>query len=130
MTLVNAQYAALSAFDTQGPRFARFLEALSLATPDEVVVSGITAQADGMNWRATVSGIALTEGAASGQAAVNALIRSLSDSPYVGPAVQPPSLRVVSGTAGAPDSPAGDQRIRIAEGMSGVEFALQFELPK
>jgi Tfp pilus assembly protein PilN len=129
ITLAAAQRAALGAFDSQGPRFARLLEALSQGTPPEIVLTGIAAQADGMNWRATVNGIAVTQDAASGQAAVNVLIKTLADSPYVGTPVQPPSLRVVSGTGGGASS-TSDQRIAIPEGMSGVEFVLQFELPK
>lgn len=130
ITVATAQRAALESFDSQGPRFARFLEALSQAMPDEIVLTGITAEANGLHWRATVNGIALTEAAASGQGTVNALIKSLTDSPYVGAPVQPPSLRVVSGTGGTTAGAAGEPRIAIPEGMSGVEFVLQFELPK
>ncbi len=130
ITRATAQRAALGAFDAQGPRFARFLEALSQATPDEIVLTSISARADGVHWRATVNGIAVTEAAASGQGTVNAFIKNLTDSPYVGAPVQPPSLRVVSGTGGTAGVPAGEQRIVIPEGMSGVEFELQFELSK
>ena len=74
--------------------------------------------------------IAIVEDAGSGQGAVNALIKSLSDSPFVGAPAEPPSLRMVSGTGGNTTTPGGEQRIVIPEGMSGVEFVLQFELPK
>jgi Tfp pilus assembly PilM family ATPase len=130
VTLAAAQQAALGAFDSQGPRFARLLEAVSQATPDAIVMTSITASAEGTNWRATINGIAVTDDAASGQAAVNALIKALSDSPYVGTPVQPPSLRVVSGTGGAGATSGTDQHVAIPEGMSGVEFELQFELPR
>ena len=129
ITLATAQRAALGAFDSQGPRFARLLEAASQATPADVVLTAITAQSDGMIWRVAVNGIAVTGDAASGQAAVNSLIKRLTDSPYVGAPVQPPSLRVVSGNGGSGSS-KGDDRAAIPEGMSGVEFVLQFELSK
>jgi hypothetical protein len=127
-TLATAQNAALGAFDSQGPRFARMLEAISRATPDSTVITSITAEALGMKWRVVVNGVAVTTDAATGQAAVNALIGTLTDSPYVGAPVQPPSLRVVSGTASG--SAVGGERVEIPQGMSGVEFTLHFELDK
>jgi Tfp pilus assembly protein PilN len=127
-TLAIAQNATISAFDSQGPRFARMLEAISQATPDDIVLTGIKAAAEGTIWQVAVEGIAVTTDAASGQAAVNGLIKALTDSPYVGAPVQPPSIRVVSGTGGG--SGSGEQRIAVPDGMSGVEFVLQFEPSK
>ncbi len=126
-TLATAQNATLSAFESQGPRFARLLEAISQATPDDIVLTSIRAQADGVTWHVSVEGIAVTADAASGQAAVNSLIKTLTDSPFVGAPTQPPSIRVVSGNAGSGGSGSGDQRIAVPDGMSGVEFVLQFE---
>jgi Tfp pilus assembly protein PilN len=132
-TVASARQAALGAFESQGPRLARVLEALSAATPDEIVLTGITADADGLAWHARVTGVAITEDAGSGQAAVNSLIDSVSESPFVGEPIEPPSLRVVSGRGGASSAsvsgttaPAG----AIPDGMSGVEFVLQFRLPR
>jgi Tfp pilus assembly protein PilN len=123
------QQAALDAFDSQGPRLTRLLEALSAATPDEIVLSSVTAEADGVQWNATVNGIAITRDPASGQAAVNALLRRLAESPFAGAAAQPPSLRMVSGS-GAAVGTSGDSTRVIADGMSGVEFVLQLRLRK
>ena len=129
IVLATAQRAALGSFESQGPRLARLLEALSQATSDDTVLTSINVQANGLHWHATIDGIAITDDAASGQAAVNGLIKALSDSPYGGAPSQPPSFRVVSGTGG--NNNAGpDQRVVIPEGMSGVEFVLQFELAK
>ncbi len=127
--LAASQGSALAAFNSQGPRLTRLLEALSAATPDEIVLSSVKADADGMQWDVTVNGIAVTPDAASGQAAVNTLLRSLAESPFAGAPVQPPSLRMVSG-AGAATGTSGDSSRLIAEGMSGVEFELRLRLGK
>jgi hypothetical protein len=82
-----------------------------------------------MHWNVTVTGLAVTSDAASGQAAVNALLRSLADSPFAGAPVQPPALRMVSGTGAATGTSGGGVRV-IADGMSGVEFELQLRLEK
>lgn len=124
-----ARRSAMGAFESQGPRIARLLEALSQAVSDDVVLTSSVTEAAGMYWRTTVTGVAITDDAASGQAAVNRLIASLSASPYVGAPVQPPSLRVVSGTAAA-STAAGGQAAAIPEGLSGVEFVLVFEVAK
>ena len=126
-TLATAKQAALGAFESQGPRLARLLEAVSQATPPDIVVTSMAAQADSMFWRATITGLAVALDAASGQAAVNALVDSLSASPFVGAPIQPPSVRIVTGAGAA--GTAG-QAGPIPEGMSGVEFTLQFELAK
>ena len=128
-TLAESQHSALAAFDSQGPRLTRLLEALSTATPDEIVLSSIKAEADGMAWNATVNGMAVTGDAASGQAAVNAMLRSLAQSPYAGAPVQPPSFRMVSG-AGAAAATSGAAMRAVADGMSGVEFVLQLRLAR
>ena len=130
-TIATARRAALGAFDSQGPRLARLLEAVSQATPAEIVVTSIVAQADGMFWRATVTGVALAPNAASGQTAVNGLVERVSASPFVGAPIQPPSVKIVSGT-GATSAAGGaaGQAAPIPDGMSGVEFTLQFQLAK
>ena len=125
----ESQRSALAAFDSQGPRLTRLLEALSAATPDEVVLSSIKAEADGLAWKTTVNGIAITSDAASGQAAVNAMLRSLARSPYAGAPVAPPSFRMVSG-AGAATGTFGESTRILPEGMSGVEFVLHLRLAR
>ena len=126
-TMATARRAALGAFDSQGPRLARLLEAISQATPADIVITSIVARADGMFWRATVTGLALAPDAAAGQTAVNTLVDSVSASPFVGAPIQPPSVKIVSGTGA---SGAAGQAAAIPDGMSGVEFVLQFQLPK
>lgn len=125
--LAASQRSALAAFDSQGPRLTRLLEALSAATPGEIVLSSIRAEADGLAWKTTVNGIAVTSDAASGQAAVNAMLRSLAQSPHAGAPVVPPSFRMVSGAGAATGTFADDTRV-VPEGMSGVEFVLQLRL--
>jgi Tfp pilus assembly protein PilN len=128
--VATARQAALGAFDSQGPRLARVMEALSQATPDEILLTSVTANADGMTWRVTVDGVAITEDASSGQAAVNALIDRVSASPFVGPPVQPPSLRVVSGTGAVGTTTTPAPSPVLPDGMSGVQFVLQFQPAK
>jgi hypothetical protein len=129
--MAAARRATLGAFESQGPRLARFLEALSQAVPEEIVITSIAVTGDGMQWQASVNGMAVTEDAATGQAVVNAMLRRLGESPFAGAPVQPPSLRVVSGAGAArADGPADAQTMVIPEGMSGVEFVLQFALAK
>ena len=101
-TIAALQDAALSAFESQGPRLARVLELLSRDSPSEIVLNAIDLQADGGYWRTTIQGLAVTRDVAAGQSAVNRLLLRLSESPLVGPTVQPPSFRLISGaTAGA-----------------------------
>jgi hypothetical protein len=125
----EAQRATLGALETQGPRLARFLEALSQSTPDDIVISNVTADADGTTWAAIVTGVAISGDATAGQEAVNALIAAMTVSPFAGAPVEPPALRVVTGT-GAAASAAGGQRAQIPAGLSGVEFVLRFRVPR
>jgi Tfp pilus assembly PilM family ATPase len=129
--------AALFAFDSQGPRLARILELLSRDTPGEIALTAIDVQADGGHWRTTIQGFAVTRDIAAGQGAVNRLLQRLSESPLVGPAVQPPSFTLISGapagrtTAAAETSPIPDgMRPVVAAGMTGVEFSMQFKVPR
>ena len=83
-----------------------------------------------MAWNATVSGIAVTSDAASGQAAVNALLRSLAESPYAGAPVQPPSFRIVSGAGGATGT-SGDATALVARGDEWrASLSLQLRLAR
>jgi Tfp pilus assembly protein PilN/Tfp pilus assembly PilM family ATPase len=138
--IATAQQAALVAFDTQGPRAARVLEAISRAVPDAVVLRRITLETEGPAWRMTVSGVAVADTPASGQAALNTFLDRLSASPFAGAPVESPSLRVVSaasatrppdGTLGAASAPAGSsEEFPLPEGMSGVEFTALFRIAK
>jgi hypothetical protein len=118
--------AALSAFDSQGPRLARILELVSQSTSDEIALTAIDAQAEAGFWRANIQGLAVSRAVAAGQTAVNRLLHRLSESPLVGPAVQSPSFRLLSGSQSA----AAADRRPIPDGMTGVEFAMQFKVPR
>jgi Tfp pilus assembly PilM family ATPase len=124
-TMAALRGAALSAFDSQGPRLARILDLLSHSTSDDFALTAIDVHADGGFWRTNIQGLAVTRDAADGQSAVNRLLQRLSESPLVGPVVQPPSFRLISG----PQSAAAERR-SIPEGMTGVEFAMQFKVPR
>ena len=126
---VASQQAALTAFETQGPRLARMLEALSRSTPDEIVLREIDAQSEGAHWRTVVNGLALTADPADGQNAITALLQRLSASPYVGSTAQAPSFRVI---AGSRDDETEDNATTssIPDGMSGVEFSARFNVRK
>jgi hypothetical protein len=132
-----SQEAALSAFDTQGPRLARLLEAVSQATPPEVVLGEIDAEAEGDHWRTVVNGLAVTADPASSQSAVTGVLQRLSQSPYAGPTVQAPSFRLVSRSvppepgAGSRDADQSEgDKVSIPDGMSGVEFSTRFNIRK
>ena len=100
-------------------------------TPDEIALTAIDVQADGGYWRTTIQGLAVTRDVAAGQSAVNRLLLRLSESPLVGPVVQPPSFRLISGGAAAASAAGdGETRAAVPDGMSGVEFAMQFQVPR
>jgi hypothetical protein len=128
-TIAVLQEAALSAFESQGPRLARVFELLSRETPSEIAMTAINVQADGGYWRTTIQGLAVTGEVAAGQSAVNRLLLRLSESPLVGPVVQPPSFRLISGAPSGRAGAAGDVR-PVPDGMSGVEFSMQFQVPR
>jgi Tfp pilus assembly protein PilN len=129
----TSRQAALAAFDSQGPRLARFLETLSASTPDDVTLNALSVQADGPYWQTTLRGLATSNDAAAAQGAVNALVDGLADSPFAGAPVQRPSRRVVSsrGGRGAAEAGANESRTsQIPSGMTGVEFSVQVRLAK
>jgi Tfp pilus assembly PilM family ATPase len=125
--------AALAAFNSQGPRLAHILDLLSQSTSDDIALTAIDVQADAGFWRTDIKGHAVTPDLAAGQSAVNRLLQRLSESPLVGPVVQPPSFRLISGeqstTAERRPIPEGMTPVMPA-GMTGVEFAMQFRVPR
>lgn len=125
-TMAALRGAALAAFDSQGPRLARILELLSHNASDDIALTSIDVQADGGYWRTNIQGLAVTRDPAAGQSAVNRLLQRLNESPLVGPVVQPPLFRLLSGAQSA----AAAERRPIPEGMTGVEFTLQFRVPR
>jgi len=157
LALASVRRAALEAFDTQGPRLARALEALARAAPADVTLEALTLTASAASWRASLSGVAVSPDPARAPAAVNDLLRALQGSPYFGAPVAPPSLRLVAGLRQAPGAsssstpstlslPNGarggmttlsDRAIArpppssaIPAGMSGIEFAATYEIRK
>lgn len=118
-----ARQATLTAFDVQGPRLARLLEAIADAA-NSVTVTSIAASADGAAWRVTVAGIAVADDAAAGQASVQRFLERLSESPFAGVPAGRPSLRVVTGAAGQAREAA------VPDGMSGVEFSIDLMVPR
>jgi Tfp pilus assembly PilM family ATPase len=124
-SMAELRGAALSAFDSQGPRLARILELLSQDTSDEIALTAIDVQADGGSWKTNIHGVAVSRDVAAGQGAANRLLQRLSESPLVGPVVQPPSFRLLSGVQSAAAA-----RRPIPDGMTGVEFAMQFRVPR
>jgi outer membrane murein-binding lipoprotein Lpp len=127
--MAASREAALVALDSQGPRLSRFLEGLARTTPQDVALNEIEARAEGAHWRTVVSGMALTEDPAVGQAAVSGLLQRLSQSPYAGPIVQPPAFRLMSGRGGPDGDESGAPR-SLPEGTTGVEFSAQFRVRK
>lgn len=134
VALADVRRGALDAFDSQGPRLARALEALARSAPPDVTVKTLTLKASGASWMAHLSGVAVSLDPARAQAAVNNLLRALQGSSYLGVAVAPPSLRMSSGataptqSAAASLSPPGSTA--IPTGMSGIEFNVTFEIRK
>jgi hypothetical protein len=136
-TMAGLRGAALSAFHAQGPRLARVLELLAQSTSDEIALTAIDLQADGGFWRTKIQGLAVTRDLAAGQGAVNRLLQRLSESRLVGPVVESPSFRQVSGVQSGsterrpiPDGKSPVMPPAVPPGMTGVEFAMQFRVPR
>jgi Tfp pilus assembly protein PilN len=133
----SARQMALTAFDTQGPRIARVLEALARLAPDEVTLRSLTVSPDATSWRLSIAGFATSADPARAQAAVAGFVRGLRDSPYVGAPIRPPSLRIVwgreaaalrlGGAAGQPDHP---MQPALASGTAAIEFSVDYAIRK
>ena len=129
LTVTSSRQAALSSFDSQGPRLARLLETIASSAPDDVTLSALNVQADGASWRTEIRGIAVSRDAAVAQAAVNAFVEGLSESPFAGRPDVPPSRRIVSArSAGASGDASRDAQ--IPPGAMGVEFSMQVKVAK
>lgn len=132
----TARQAALQAFDTQGPRLARALEALANAAPREIALNQLKVEPGGVAWRVTLVGVSVAADPGDAQGAVNRFLGQLESSPYLGAPVRPPALRVASGTGrstetGAAESTATRSQLTgIPQGMSGIEFSVEFEIKK
>lgn len=127
-TMTSSRQTALSSFDSQGPRLARVLETIASSAPDDVTLTALNVQADAASWRTEIRGIAVSEEAAVAQAAVNAFVEGLSQSPFAGRPRVPPSRRIVSErSAGAADAA---RAARVPPGTMGVEFSMQLKVAK
>lgn len=94
--LDSAQWAALTAFDTQGPRMARILETLSQASPRELTVRSLTVRGDGPLWRLSIAGTVESSDPARAQAAVNNFLELMQQSPLIGLPVRSPYLKITT----------------------------------
>lgn len=94
--LEAAQWAALTAFDTQGPRIARILETLAQAAPPEVTVRSLRVRGDGPLWRLSIAGNVESSDPPRAQAAVNNFLELTQQSPLIGPPVRSPYLKITT----------------------------------
>ena len=116
--LESAQWAALTAFDTQGPRIARILETVSRAAPAEVTVTSLALRENGASWRLAITGAAETSSAGDptrAQAAVNDFLQLIQQSPLIGPPIRPPYQRITTPRGGV---------------AGGTEFSAEYSIRK
>jgi Tfp pilus assembly protein PilN len=102
--LTRARVAALGAFESQGPRLARVLEALAAATPGDVVLTSVTAAPATGAWRVTIEGQARADTPARAQALFSDFLRSAAASSWLGAPVRTPVMNVQTSE---PDSAGG-----------------------
>jgi hypothetical protein len=115
--LSTARRAALAAFESQGPRLARVLEAFSKAAPGEVAVTSLKATAQGPIWLVQVKGEVQASNPALAQAAFNTFLHEAEATPYLGEVAKPPIIRVA-----APVEPANPPApVLTAAGAAGAE---------
>ena len=94
--LANARLVALGAFASQGPRFAKVLEAFSRATPSEIALTEFTLEPAIGAWTLTVSGKAEGPNAAAAQVTFNRFLSALKQSSLLGDPLKPPSTSVTT----------------------------------
>jgi Tfp pilus assembly PilM family ATPase/Tfp pilus assembly protein PilN len=115
-----ARAAMLEAAAAQGPRLSRVLEVLGRSVGESVVLDGVAVRSDGATWPVGVRGRSVAPDAATAQSAFNQFLRLASASPYLGPPLREPTLRVLSDPAGtlAEESGAGGMGVdRVAGGV-------------
>lgn len=95
-----AQQAALEAFDSQGPRVARILEALSEATPADITLKSIRAVPDGPAWRVAIDGAAVSPDQSRARLAVDRFLRGIEASTLFGTPLRTPVRRIATGASG------------------------------
>lgn len=121
--LARARAAALDAFDSQGPRLARVLEAIAAATPGDMVLTTMAAESAAGAWTLTIEGEARAGTPAAAQALFSAFLRTTSASPLIGPPVQTPVMKVEAGDV-APAEP------RLLPAGCVLTFSAAFEVRK
>jgi hypothetical protein len=104
-----ARLAALRAFASQGPRFAKVLEVFSRATPDTISLTELKIEPAVGAWTLTVSGQAEGPNAAAAQITFNHFLSALKESPLLGEPLKPPSTSV------RPGDPAPERRTVLAD---------------
>ena len=124
-----AQRVALAALGEHGPRLGRALEHISAVAPVGLALTSLKIRAEGGQWRAALGGVAIADNPAIGQGLVNQFLRAVAASPYFGEATGQPALRVLSGAREGARAP-GQGRGDIPQGKSGVEFTVEFPLPR
>lgn len=128
--LGDAQKTALAALGEHGPRLGRALEHIAAAAPPGLTLTSLTVRAEGAAWRAAIGGLAIADNPAIGQATVNQFLRMVARSPYFGDAAAPPTLRVLSGGRSGSADADRSGRTEIPDGRSGVEFTVEFPVPR
>jgi len=107
--IAAARLAALRAFASQGPRFAKVLEVFSRATPDDISLTELKIEPAVGAWTLTVSGQAEGPNAAAAQITFNRFLSALKESPLLGEPLKPPSISV------KPGDPAPEKTPVLAE---------------
>ena len=133
--LESVRQSALAAFDTQGPRLARVLETLARLAPGDVTLRSVTASAEGASWRLSIAGTSAPAESVHAQATVTGFLDRLQASPYFGPPIGPPALRMIperadTAPAGAGGEGAGRGQPPPVPGRVGVEFTVEFMVRK
>lgn len=91
------QREALEALDSQGPRMARMLEALSQASPREVTLKAVRAVPDGATWLVTIDALVEDSDPERVRQVVDGFLEGIERSPLFGGPVRPPSRRILAG---------------------------------
>ncbi|MEX2270838.1 MAG: hypothetical protein WD690_05175 [Vicinamibacterales bacterium] len=125
-----AQKAALDALGEHGPRLGRALEHLAAGAPEGLRLTTVAIRSEGAEWRATIAGVAIADDPATGQRLVSLFLRTVAASPYFGEVSATPRLRVLTGARAGEQGSEQQARATIPEGKSGVEFTVEFPLPR
>ncbi|MEK6631611.1 MAG: hypothetical protein AABY89_12835, partial [Acidobacteriota bacterium] len=102
VALVTAREAALRAWDSQGRRLTRVLDAIARSAPVDVAVTTFKIEPRVGAWHLTVEGHAEGENPAAAQVAFNKFLRQLRDSSLLGEPSGPPSLKIRTGEPAPP----------------------------